>query len=84
MRSYGYDALDNIRTSVVGARSLHNYDARNRLDTVNTNGAYTGYVYDPQGNITGRGTQGYYFDQGNRLQLANGVAATPTTGSVGG
>ena len=74
--SYGYDALDNIRTSVVGSRSsVHNYDARNRLDTVNTNGAYTGYVYDTQGNITGRGTQGYYFDQGNRLQLANGVAS---------
>ncbi len=73
--SYGYDALDNIRTSVVGARSsVHNYDASNKLSAIDTNGAYTGYVYDTQGNITGRGTQGYYFDQGNRLQLANGVS----------
>ena len=73
--SYGYDALDNIRTSVVGGRSsTHNYDASNKLANINTNGTYTGYVYDAQGNITGRGTQGYYFDQGNRLQLANGKA----------
>ena len=38
-------------------------------------GVYTGYVYDSQGNITGRGTQGYYFDQGNRMQLANAAAS---------
>ena len=74
--TYTYDALDNIRTSVVGARnSVHNYNtSTNRLDTINTNGVFTGYAYDNQGNITGRGTQGLYFDQGNRMQLANGKA----------
>lgn len=75
--SYGYDALDNLRTSSVGARnSVHNYNAAtNRLETINTNGVYTGYVYDTQGNITGRGPQGFYFDQGNRLSLVNGIAS---------
>lgn len=75
--AYTYDALDNIRTSVVGSRnSIHNYKpSNNRLDTINTNGVYTGFVYDNQGNITGRGNQGYYFDQGNRMQLANGIAS---------
>lgn len=75
--SYSYDALDNIRTSVVGSRnSVHNYNpSTNRLDTINSNGVYTGFVYDNQGNITGRGTRGYYFDQGNRMQLANGIAS---------
>jgi RHS repeat-associated protein len=73
---YTYDPLDNLRTSVVGARaSVHDYDANNRLSTINTNGAVTGYVYDTQGNIVGRGTKGYYFDQGNRMQLANGAAS---------
>jgi RHS repeat-associated protein len=73
---YTYDALDNIRTSVVGARnSVHKYNPiTNRLDTINTNGVYTGYAYDNQGNITGRGNQGYYFDQGNRMQLATAIA----------
>jgi RHS repeat-associated protein len=74
--TYGYDALDNVRTSVVGSRnSAHNYDANNRLSSINTNGSYTAYVYNSQGNVTGRGTQGFYFDQGNRMQLANGVAS---------
>ena len=74
--TYGYDALDNLRTSFVGGRSSwHNYDAANRLGSINTNGAYTGYYYDAQGNITGRGTQGFYFDQGNRMTLATGVAS---------
>jgi RHS repeat-associated protein len=74
--SYSYDALDNIRSSVVGGRnSIHIYNpSTNRLDTINTNGVFAGYAYDNQGNITGRGTQGYYFDQGNRMQLANGIA----------
>ena len=72
--SYTYDALDNILTSQVGSRnSAHSY-WNNRLDTITTNGAVTAYVYDSQGNVTARGTQGFYFDQGNRMQVANGVA----------
>jgi RHS repeat-associated protein len=73
--NYTYDALGNILTSAVGSRSSVHAYANNRLDTITTNGAVTAYVYDSQGNITARGTQGYYFDQGNRLQLANGVAS---------
>jgi RHS repeat-associated protein len=74
--SYGYDALDNLRTSIVGSRSsTRNYDTNNRLSTITTNGVATGYAYDTQGNITGRGTKGFYFDQGNRMTLANGVAS---------
>jgi RHS repeat-associated protein len=72
--SYTYDPLDNLRTSTVGARSsIHNYSS-NRLSLVTTNGANTGYAYDAQGNVTGRGTQGFYFDIGNRMTLANGIA----------
>lgn len=73
--SYSYDPIDNIRTSVVGSRSsVHSY-LNNRLDTITTNGTVTAYAYDSQGNITARGSQGYYFDQGNRMQLANGKAS---------
>jgi RHS repeat-associated protein len=73
--TYSYDELDRLRASVVGSRnSSFGYDGTNKLVLVNTNGAYSGYAYDGQGNVTGRGTQGFYFDQGNRLTLANGVA----------
>lgn len=40
----------------------------------NVNGSLIRLAYDAQGNATGRGTQGFYFDQGNRLQLALGIA----------
>ena len=74
--TYGYDGLGNLRTSNIGGRnSAHNYDAQNRLGSINSNGVYTGYVYDLNGNVTGRGAQGYYFDLGNRLQLAHGKAS---------
>ena len=91
--SYTYDALDNIRTSVVGARSsIHNYDASNRLEWINTNGAYSGYAYDAQGNITGRGTTGFYFDQANRMvweggsswNLYDGLGRRVFNGTTGG
>ena len=74
--SYSYDVLDNLRSSTLGGRStVYAYDANNRLSTLNINGAYTGFSFDAQGNVNGRGNQGYYFDQGNRLQLANGIAS---------
>ena len=73
--AYGYDPLGNLRTSVVGARSAtHTYDEYNRLSLVSANEALIGYAYDAQGNVIGRGSQGFYFDQGNRMQLADGVA----------
>jgi RHS repeat-associated protein len=74
--SFSYDALDNLSASTLGARnSSHTYDANNRLSTINTNGVYTGYSYDPQGNTTAKGAQGYYFDLGKRLILVSGVAS---------
>ncbi len=74
--SYAYDPLDNLRSSVVGSRStIHGYDAANRLAQLDTNGSLTALVYDASGNVTGRGAQGFYFDQANRLQLAHGVAS---------
>ncbi|HEU5297544.1 MAG TPA: RHS repeat-associated core domain-containing protein [Burkholderiaceae bacterium] len=74
--AYTYDVLGNMRTSVVGSRnSTHNYGGNNLLATINTNGLYTGYAYDARGNVTGRGNQGFYFDLGNRMMLANGVAS---------
>jgi YD repeat-containing protein len=73
---YSYDVLDNVRTSTVGGRnSTHNYGSNNLLATIATNGVYTGYAYDARGNVTGRGMQGFYFDLGNRMALANGVAS---------
>jgi RHS repeat-associated protein len=78
--SYSYDILGNLRTSQVGSRnSIHRYGTNNLpnnlLSTVETNGVYTGYAYDPRGNVTGRGSQGYYFDLGNRMVTANTVAS---------
>jgi RHS repeat-associated protein len=74
--TYGYDVLDNVRTSTVGSRSsTHNYGGNNLLSSVNTNGVFSGYAYDARGNVTGRGSQGFYFDLGNRMVLANGLAS---------
>lgn len=73
--TYDYDPLSNVRSSIVGtSNSSLSYDSSNRLSTIVTNGAALGLSYDVQGNVNGRGSLGFYFDQGNRLQLANGVA----------
>jgi RHS repeat-associated protein len=73
--SYSYDPLDNIRTSVVGTRSsVMNYNAAtNRLTGIVTNGVTTGYAYDNQGNITGRGSESFTFDEANRLKQTTGI-----------
>jgi uncharacterized protein RhaS with RHS repeats len=73
--AYSYDPLDNLRTSGVGGASTHSYDSSNKLNMITKSGVVTGIVYDARGNITGRGTQGFYFDLGNRMQLANGKAS---------
>lgn len=74
--TYGYDQLGNLRSSVVGGRSaVHTYGANNLLTTLTVNGTPTGYAYDARGNVTGRGSQGFFFDIGNRMSLANGVAS---------
>ena len=79
--SFSYNALDNLTASTLGARnSSHNYDSTtNRLQSINTNGVYTGFSFDAQGNVTAKGSQGYVFDQANRLKLASGPANTTYT-----
>jgi RHS repeat-associated protein len=74
--SFGYDALDNLRTSVVGSRSaVASIDGANRLSALTVNGAAQNYGYDANGNLTLRGSQGFTFDIGNRLASAAGKAS---------
>jgi RHS repeat-associated protein len=69
---YGYDGLDNLRSSQVGGRSLtHHVDAQNRLSSLSGSQSVS-FGYDANGNITQRGGQSYYFDIGNRLRNAVG------------
>ena len=75
--SYSYDPLDNIRTSIVGMRNaVMNYDSvTNRLSGIVTNGTTAAYTYNNQGNITGRGSESFSFDQANRLTQSTGIAS---------
>ena len=73
--SFNYDALDNLVVSTVGARILtHRIDpTTNRLAELS--GSQSLLVgYDPNGNITQRGSQGFVFDIGNRLRSATDKA----------
>lgn len=74
--TFSYDTLDNLRTSVVGARALtHQYtDGTNRLTGL-VGSQNIGFGYDANGNITQRGSQGFVFDIGNRIQRATGKAS---------
>ena len=73
--SYGYDPIDNLRSSTVGGRSTtHVYDGANRLAQLVSNGVATAYGYDAQGNVIAKGNRGFLFDAGNRL-LASGSAS---------
>jgi len=70
--SYGYDAVDNLRSAVVGSRSSTlMYDASNKLSRMVTNGSPADYLYDPRGNLTNKGAQAFRFDLGNRLAWAS-------------
>lgn len=76
--SYTYDPQDNMTKSTVGTRTInHVFDSTNRLASINSSTAgYTlSYSYDKQGNLTMRGSQGFVFDQGNRLRSATGKAS---------
>jgi RHS repeat-associated protein len=74
--SFGYDALDNLRSSTVGGRSaVATIDGANRLSALTVNGAVQGFGYDANGNLTARGGQGFDFDIGNRLRAAFGRAS---------
>ncbi len=72
---YSYDALDNMRSSVVGSRSLtHNYDSvKNRLTSI-SGSLNAALAYDVNGNLVSRAGQGFQFDVGNRLTSATNIA----------
>jgi RHS repeat-associated protein len=72
---YGHDALDNLRSSQLGGRSLaHNVDAStNRLSGLSGSQSLDFY-YDPNGNVRQRGSQLFTFDIANRLRWAQGKA----------
>ncbi len=73
--SYAYDAVDNLISSQVGTRALsHNIDGANRLASL-TGSLNLTIGYDLNGNIIQRGSQGFQFDIGNRMQAATGVAS---------
>ena len=73
--SYGYDPLDNLRSSTVGSRNTaHVYDGQNRLAQLVSNGVATSYEHDAQGNITAKGNARFLFDIGNRL-IASGTSS---------
>lgn len=75
--SYLYDALDNLRQSTVGSRTYkHSYDGTNKLNGLyNGSSLVTGYSYDARGNLSNRGSQGFTFDQANRLKSTTGSQA---------
>lgn len=68
--TYLYDPVDNIRSSIVGARSSTLEYESNRLSKMVTNGTTISYGYDALGNIRTKGGQTFLFDLGNRLQTA--------------
>jgi RHS repeat-associated protein len=72
---YSYDALDNLTSSVVGARSVvHAIEAATNRVSALTGSVNLGLHYDANGNIVGRGSQGFQFDIGNRMSAAIGKA----------
>ena len=73
---YSYDALDNLRSSRLGSRSLsHNIDpTTNRLTSI-TGSLNLAMSYDANGNLAQRGSQAYVFDIANRLSTVVGKAS---------
>jgi RHS repeat-associated protein len=72
--TFVYDAVDNLRTTTVGSRSTVASYVGNRLTSLSTNNVASSYTYDLNGNLTGKGSQGFTFDIGNRLASATGKA----------
>ncbi len=74
--SFGYDVLDNLRTSTVGTRTtVATLDAGNRVSSLAVNGTPTAISYDSNGNVSQRGAQAFGFDLANRLASATGIAS---------
>jgi len=72
--TYAYDALDNLRTSTVGARSYtHVYDATNKLQSLMAGPTTVmAFTYGQRGNLHTRGTQTFAFDPANEMQWTTG------------
>jgi RHS repeat-associated protein len=71
---FEYDALDNLRSSTVGTRSLtHHYDAANRLSAL-SGSVNLSVSYHANGNVLQRQGRFYGFDIGNRLRSVSGLA----------
>ena len=69
--TFAYDALDNVRASTIGSRTLtHNVDPATNLLTGLSGSQNVGMVYDANGNVVQRGAQLFSFDIGNRLSSA--------------
>jgi RHS repeat-associated protein len=74
--TYGYDAVDNLRTETIGSQTINTVynSSTNRIDGVS--GSLTrSYSYDPQGNLSGNGVNSFLFDVANRLVQTAGVAS---------
>lgn len=66
--SFGYDPLDNLRSSTLGSRvTVASYGAGNLLTQLSVNGQASLLGYDDNGNVVTHGNRGYGFDIGNRL-----------------
>jgi YD repeat-containing protein len=77
---YGYDLFDNLVAAQLGNVSGFDYvyNARNQLSALtnpSSGAVLTSYSYDAQGNLAGKNSQVYQFDQGNRLRNVPGVAS---------
>jgi RHS repeat-associated protein len=74
--TYGYDALDNLRSADQGTRQYrYNYDAANRLASIKspTGAAIFAFAYDSHGNTLSKNSQGYQFDSVNRMSQVTGL-----------
>ena len=73
---FGYDALDNLRSSQLGGRTLtHAIDPTTNRLTGLSGSQSVAMGYDTNGNLAQRGAQGYGFDIGNRMRAAWGKAS---------
>ena len=77
--TYGYDALDNLRSAEWsgGRKYAYWYDLTNRLTNVigESGSTVVGLAYDVQGNLAARNGQEFQFDFGNRLRSVPGKEA---------
>ena len=74
--TYGYDALDNLRSADQGTRQYrYNYDAANRLASIKspTGAAIFAFAYDRHGNTLSKNLQGFVFDSVNRMSQVTGL-----------